>query len=92
MKIIKSIIPVSELQSQASAVIEQVKKTKQPVVITLHGRGAAAVVDLDFFQGTIVTNEEKEFPDWEHRLRRAEREVKAGKAVLLRTMKTEKED
>ncbi|HLG20753.1 MAG TPA: type II toxin-antitoxin system Phd/YefM family antitoxin [Bdellovibrionota bacterium] len=90
MKNIKTIIPVSELQSRASAVIEQVRKTRQPVVVTLHGRGAAAVVDLDFFQGTIITNEEKEFPDWEKRLERAERETRAGRAVSLRSLKAKK--
>jgi hypothetical protein len=42
-------------------------------------------------KGTTITNEEKQFLDWEKRLRRAERELEARKSVSLQSLKTKRE-
>jgi prevent-host-death family protein len=74
------IIPISDLQTKAKQYVEQVKNTDQPVVITQRGRAAAVLVS---YEGFLVTRDEMGYPDWKHRLRRAQRESRRGKAVSL---------
>ena len=45
--------PVTEFRSHASAVIEQVQKTKRPVVLTQHGRSAAVLLDVEAYEALI---------------------------------------
>jgi len=46
----RDIQPVSEFRSNAAKFIDQVRQTKEPVIITQHGRGAAVLVDVDSYQ------------------------------------------
>jgi antitoxin YefM len=45
--------PVTEFRSHTSAVIEQVQKTKRPVVLTQHGRSAAVLLDVEAYEALI---------------------------------------
>jgi antitoxin YefM len=45
--------PVTEFRSHTSAVLEQVKRTKRPVILTQHGRSAAILLDVDVYEGLI---------------------------------------
>ena len=45
--------PVSEFRSHAAAVIEKVRKTGRPVLLTQHGRGAAVLLDVRHYQALI---------------------------------------
>jgi prevent-host-death family protein len=77
------IIPISELQSQAKKIIEGVKKTRDPVIITQRGRPAALLVNYEEYEGMTATLEEMSQPDWKERLAEAERDSKAGKGLEL---------
>ena len=76
-----SIVPISELQTRSRALVEQVRKTGTPIVITQRGRPAAMLVGYDSYEGHLATVDETSFPDWRQRLDRAEREIASGKVV-----------
>jgi prevent-host-death family protein len=77
------IIPISDLQTKAKQYVEQVKETDQPVVITQRGRAAAVLVSYDAYEGLLATRDEMSYPDWNRRLKRAQREAKEGKGMAL---------
>ena len=75
------IIPISDLQSQAKKYVDQVKKTKEPVVITQRGRAAAILVNYENYEGHVAAQDEMNYPDWRKRLARARKE--SGKGISL---------
>ena len=77
------IIPISDLQSHAKKYVDQVKKTKEPVVVTQRGRAAAILVDVEAYKGHMATWEEMQYPDWKERLARARKE--SGSGITLET-------
>jgi prevent-host-death family protein len=79
----EKIIPISDLQSKAKQYVEQVRDTDQPVVITQRGRAAAVLVSYEAYEGLLATRDEMSYPDWERRLKRAQRESKQAKGVTL---------
>lgn len=83
----EKIIPISDLQSQAKKVVERVKRTRDPVIITQRGRPAAMLVNYEDYEGMVATLEEMSQPDWRERLAEAERDSKAGKGIELEEFK-----
>ncbi len=83
----QKIIPISELQSQAKKIVESVKQTRDPVVITQRGRPAALLVCYEDYEGMVATLEEMSQPDWRERLAEAERDSKAGRGIELEEFK-----
>lgn len=81
------IIPISVLQSGAKDVIEGVKTSKNPVIITQRGRPAALIVDYDSYESMLNTLDEMSYPDWQERLKEAESASKKGKGVTLSGLK-----
>ena len=77
------IIPISDLQSHAKKIVGQVKKTKEPVIITQRGRASVVLVDYENYEGHFATAQEMTYPDWEKKLSRARKE--SGKGILLET-------
>ena len=47
---IPAIVPVTDLRSDAAAVLERVRKSSQPVVITQRGRAAAVLVSAESYE------------------------------------------
>jgi prevent-host-death family protein len=45
--------PVTEFRAHTSAVLEQVQATKRPVVLTQHGRSAAVLLDVEFYESLV---------------------------------------
>jgi len=45
--------PVTEFRSHTSAVLEQVQKTKRPVILTQHGRSAAVLLDVGAYEALV---------------------------------------
>ena len=78
-----NIVPITDLQQKTKKYVDQVRTSKRPIVITQRGRAAAVLASADDFEGYLVTLDEQSYPDWEVRLRRAEREAKAGKGIEL---------
>ena len=79
----ETIIPISELQSQAKQIVERVKNTCDTVIITQRGKPAALLVNYEDYEGMVATLEEMSQPDWRERLAEAERDSRAGKGIEL---------
>lgn len=77
----EKIIPISELQSKSKKLVEQVKKTGEPIIITQRGRAAALLVNYDSYEGHMATLDEMSYPDWQERLQEAKQDK--GKGVEL---------
>ena len=45
--------PVTEFRSNTSAVLEQVQRTKRPVILTQHGRSAGVLLDVDSYEALV---------------------------------------
>ena len=45
--------PVTEFRSHTSAVLEQVQRTKRPVILTQHGRSAGVLLDVDSYEALV---------------------------------------
>lgn len=77
----ESIVPISELQTRSRELVEQVRRTGSPIVVTQRGRPAAMLVNYDLYEGHLATLDEMSFPDWHRRLARARREIEGGKLI-----------
>ena len=86
----EKIIPISDLQTRAKKIVESVKHTRDPVVITQRGRPAALLVNYEDYEGMVATLEEMSQPDWRERLAEAERDSKAGKGIELEEFRAKK--
>jgi prevent-host-death family protein len=71
----ETIVPITDLQSRSRELVEQVKKTGDPIVVTQRGRPAAMLVSFEAYEGHLATRDETSFPDWQARLRDAEGEI-----------------
>jgi antitoxin YefM len=79
----EKIIPISDLQTKTKEIIEGVKKTGDPVIITQRGRPAALVVNYEEYEGMLHTLDEMSYPDWKERLREAEEDSQKGRGITL---------
>jgi prevent-host-death family protein len=69
----RDIQPVTEFRANAAQVIEQVRETGAPVILTQHGRGAAVLLDVQAYEAMV--DELELLRD----VRTAEAQVAAGK-------------
>ena len=76
-----TIVPITDLQTRSRELVEQVRRTGDPVVVTQRGRPAAMLVSFELYDGHLATRDEMSFPDWEERLRAAEDEIERGDLV-----------
>lgn len=76
-----TIVPISELQARSKALVEQVRRTGVPIVVTQRGRPAAMLVNYELYEGHLATVDELSFPDWEARLGRARKELGSGRLI-----------
>lgn len=86
----EKIVPISDLQTRAKKIVESVKQTRDPVIITQRGRPAALLVNYEDYEGMVATLEEMSQPDWRERLAEAERDSKAGKGIELEDFKAKR--
>jgi prevent-host-death family protein len=49
----RDIQPVTEFRANAAQFIEQVRETREPVILTLHGRSAAILLDVDAYEALL---------------------------------------
>jgi len=75
------IIPISDLQMHAKKYVDQVKKTKEPVLVTQRGRAAAILVDPEIYEGHKAVKDEMTYSDWKARLERARKEAGSGISI-----------
>ena len=67
--------PVSEFRANAAAMLEQVRSSGRPLVLTRRGRGAAVLLDIASYQDLL--NELEELRD----VHRGLADVEAGRVV-----------
>lgn len=74
---IPDIVPISDLRQDAAAVLQRVRRSKEPVVITQRGRATAVMLSIDAFEAS----------EEERRILKAlalgDRELQAGKGASL---------
>ncbi len=75
---VPAIVPISDLRQGAADVLAQVRKSRQPVVITQRGRAAAVMISVESYE---ESERERELL---RRLAQGEREVAKGKGFDLR--------
>ena len=46
--------PISEFRANAASLVQQVRRTKRPLVITQQGRGAAVLLDVSEYEKLIA--------------------------------------
>ena len=49
----QDIRPLSEFRANASALIEQIRSTKRPMVITQHGKSSAVILDVEEYESLL---------------------------------------
>jgi len=49
----KDVKPISEFRANATALLEQVSKTKRPLVITQHGKSSAILMDVKEYEALL---------------------------------------
>ena len=80
---VPSIIPITDLRQDAAAALNQVRSSRQPVVITQRGRAAAVLLSLEAYERS---EHERQLL---HLLARGEQEITAGKGFDLESVLTE---
>ena len=71
----RDIQPVTAFRANAAQFIEQVQATREPVILTQHGRSAAVLLDVESYEDML--DELAPLRD----VRQAEEQVAAGKTV-----------
>lgn len=79
--------PISDLQAHSKAIVDEVRLTGEPVVITQRGRPAAMLVNYEEYAGLLATVEELREPDWRERLAEAEADSRARRGTSLTQVK-----
>lgn len=67
--------PISEFRANAASLIEQVRRTKRPLVITQQGRGAAVLLDVSEYEKLLAKLELLQD------MQTAERQIDNGRAI-----------
>lgn len=49
----KDVKPISEFRANATSLIDQVNKTKRPLVITQHGKSSAVILDVREYEALL---------------------------------------
>lgn len=60
MKLARDIMSLSTFKRDSNKVMRQMKKTKQPVVLTVNGKAAVVVQDAESYQSLLELKESKE--------------------------------
>jgi len=72
MSKVPAIVPISDLRQDSAAVLERVRRTKEPVFITQRGRAAAVLLDVGAYEQAAREHEILRL------LAQGEREIAAG--------------
>jgi prevent-host-death family protein len=83
MSKLSNIIPVSDLRQDTAKSLKQLRKSKDPLIITQRGRATAVIIGLDAYE---KSEHEKELL---RLLAKGEREIEAGQGYDLDTVLAE---
>jgi len=71
------ILPISDLRQDAAKVLKQLRKNKEPIVITQRGRAAAVIIGVEAYE---KSEHDKELL---HLLAKGEKEIESGEGFDL---------
>ncbi|MEK7860981.1 MAG: type II toxin-antitoxin system Phd/YefM family antitoxin [Chloroflexota bacterium] len=82
-----TVIGIRELSRKTGEIVERVRRTRRPVIVTKRGRPAVALVELDrdALEDLILAT----VPEFTEGLRRADDELRRGKTRALSTVLAE---
>ncbi|MCD4718059.1 MAG: type II toxin-antitoxin system Phd/YefM family antitoxin [Desulfobacterales bacterium] len=80
---LSNIIPVSDLRQDTAKVLKQLRKSKEPLIITQRGRASAVIIGVDAYE---ESEHEKELL---RLLVRGDREIEIGQGYDLDTVLAE---
>jgi prevent-host-death family protein len=83
LNLTSDIKPVSEFRANAAELIEQVRNTRRPLVLTQRGHSAAVVLNVEEYESLL------EELDLLRDIRLGEKEIKSGKGVPNREAKAQ---
>jgi len=75
----QDIQPLSTFRANAASLVQQVRETKRPLVLTQHGRSAAVVLDVEEYEGMV------EQIELLRDVRTAEYQLDSGEGIELET-------
>lgn len=82
-------VPVRELRSELSQVIDQVADLREHVIVTRHGRPAAVLVPVDEYQALEETAEILSDAETMAAIEEGRRDVERGETVTLDELRQE---
>ena len=82
MDLKRDVIPVTTLKSRTKQILERIRKTGEPVLVTQNGHSAVMIVDIDAFQ-----RQERKLHLLEE-IAEGEREILEGKGISYAEVKT----
>ncbi len=53
VKLNTDIRPLSDFRANVASIIEELKKTKRPIVVTQHGKSAAVIIDVTEYEAML---------------------------------------
>ncbi|MDQ6782275.1 MAG: type II toxin-antitoxin system Phd/YefM family antitoxin [Actinomycetota bacterium] len=82
-------VPVRELRSELSQVIDQVADLREHVVVTRRGRPAAVLIPVDEYEALEETAEILSDPDTLAAIEEGQQEAESGESVTLDELRRE---
>jgi prevent-host-death family protein len=78
LKLSEDLLPLSDLETRSSEVVQQARATGRPVVLTREGRGVAVLLSVEAFEALQTSSERHEL---QHAVDEAERDIAEGNWV-----------
>lgn len=76
-------VPVKELRAELAELLDQVADRREHIIVTRHGRPAAAIVPIDEYEGLEETAEILSDPAAVRAIQRGLADLKAGRVSTL---------
>lgn len=77
----EKIIPITELQAKASRLLAELRRSREPVLVTQRGRSAAVLLDVASYNELLRTIERLEQLELEKMIEEGEQAIASGDVV-----------
>ena len=82
IKLNEDIKPLSEFRNHVGSFIKKIKQTKRPLVITQHGKSAAVLLDVNYYEELLDRIELLQD------IQLAEKQIESGRSMLNEDVKS----
>jgi prevent-host-death family protein len=80
-------IPLAKAKAELSALVDEVDRTFDRIVITRNGTDTAVLLSVDEYEGLLETLDLQEAPEEEAAIVKAEQQAKNGRTISFTTLK-----